>query len=406
MKRLEDKVNSKKRKTEEMTEAAEMNEALAETAEEEVSEAPEERPDASDAMLPEKIPEGGVPVNVKSKISPIAPVLPPFQSRKDRVGRYFKKYLKDFVFDEFSDAYLKKLKDMQFMKGVPIPLRQEDLKAFMGGEGLKALHIAENMAWIMGIDPKFKYTPQYVEFLNSLFNHKLLDGLLKEGRDAAEKEDFDNAAIHFRAALILKSDYLHVMYSYARVCRELYMRGGDDKYIGHFKAESMEYFELLTRVHPRFAQAYYYLGYDYLNLGLYQKASLVWKEFQRRSNNPKDKKEIKQRLAQLEQPLTIEKGYNAILAGRWNEGIEVLEPFLETNFKGWWPLHYYLGVAYARTGSGAKAVASFKRALGINGSHVESMMELADLYAAAKDKENETKYRKKAELILSRTDGQ
>ena len=105
---------------------------------------------------------------------------------------------------------------------------------------------------------------------------------------------------------------------------------------------------------------------------------------------------------QLQQPLTIERGYNAVLAGRWLEGIETLEPFLETNFKDWWPLHYYLGVAYARTGSEGKAVASFKRVLGFNGSHVESMNELADLYAKSKDKENEKKYREKAELILSR----
>jgi cytochrome c-type biogenesis protein CcmH/NrfG len=340
--------------------------------------------------------------NVKSKISPVAPVLPPFQSRKDRIGRYFTEHLKSFVFDEFSEPYLNKVNDMDFMRGVPIPLRQEDLEMFKGGEGLKTLHIAENMSWVMGIDPKFKYVSKYVEFMNKFFNHKILDGLLKEGRDAAEKEDFDNAIIHFRAALILKPDYLHAMYSYARVCREFYELGKDDDYRGRFKRESTEYFELITRVHPKFAQAYYYLGYDYLNLGLYQKAVLVWEEFLKKNGLPKDRKEIKERLIQLQQPITIEKGYNSVLAGRWKEGIETLEPFLSTNFKSWWPLHYYLGVAYGRTGDSAKAVASFKRVLGINGSHVETMTELADLYAKSKDKENERKYRQKAELILSK----
>jgi tetratricopeptide (TPR) repeat protein len=359
------------------------------------------KPEATQEIETREKKEVDAPVNVKSKISPVAPVLPPFQSREDRVGRYFKKHLKNFLFDEFSDSFLSRQKNLDFMRGVPIPLRHEDYQLFNGGEGLKILHIAENMAWVMGIDPKFEYTPQYVEFMNQFFNYKVVEGLVKEGRDAAEREDFDNAIIHFRAALVLKSDYLHAMYSYARVCREFYLRGDDDKYIGRFKAESMEYFELLTQVHPRFAQAYYYLGYDYLNLGLYQKAALVWQEFLRRSTNFKDKKEIRQRLAQLEQPITIEKGCNAILAGRWYEGLEILEPFLDTNFKGWWPLHYYLGVAYARTGSNAKAVASFKRVLGINASHVESMNELADLYAISKDRENEKKYRQKAELILS-----
>lgn len=343
-----------------------------------------------------------IPINEKSKISPVAPVLPPFQSRSDRIGRYFSGYLKNFVFDEFTSSYINKFSKFQFMMGVPIPLRHEDLQAFRNEEGLKILNIAENMAWVMGVDPKFKYTPQYIEFVNNFYNHKILETLTKKGRDFAEKGDFDTAIIYFRAALVLKSDYLHAMYSYARVCREFYLKGDNDDFIGRFKRESMEYFELLTEVHPRFAQAYYYLGYDYLNLGLYQKASLVWQEYLRRSNNFKDKKEIRQRLEQLEHPLTIERGYNAVLAGRWDEGLDILEPFVDTSFKSWWPLHYYLGVAYARMGRNGKAMASFKRVLGANGSHVESMLELADLYALSKDRKNERKYREKAELILSR----
>jgi len=338
-------------------------------------------------------------VNKKSKISPAAPVLPPFESREDRIGKYFKKHLKLFVFDEFAPLFMERA-GIEFMAGVPVPLRKEDYEQFKGGAGLKILHLAENMAWIMGIDPKFKYVPKYIEFMNRFFNFKILEGLVKEGRDSAEKGDMDSATIHFRAALVLKPDYLHSMYSYARSCREHYLNSNNEEYIGRFKAESIEYFELLTSVHPRFAQAYYFLGYGYLNMGLYQKASFTWKEFLRLSRNGKDKREIRQRMKQLEQPIEIESGYTAVLAGRWEDGIRILEPYLNTNFKDWWPLSYYLGVAYSRTGRNSHAIASFKRALGLNPSHVESMTELADIYSKSKDKVNENKYRKKAELIL------
>jgi len=64
-------------------------------------------------------------------------------------------------------------------------------------------------------------------------------------------------------------------------------------------------------------------------------------------------------------------------------------------------MSYYLGVAYARTGNRKEALESFRRVLKINGSHVETMEELAEIYAEAGDKENEKKYRKKAELIRS-----
>jgi tetratricopeptide (TPR) repeat protein len=90
-----------------------------------------------------------------------------------------------------------------------------------------------------------------------------------------------------------------------------------------------------------------------------------------------------------------------VLSGRNELGIDILEPFLQTKFKDWWPMSYYLGVAYERTGKRKEAVDCFKRVLAINASHVETMEELANIYAAANDAENEAKYRKKAELIRS-----
>lgn len=323
------------------------------------------------------------------------------RKRPDRVGQYLKRYLNDFVFDEFSDTFLEKSGVKELMKGVPIPLRKDDVEQFKGGQGLKTLHIAENMAWIMGIDPKFKYTEHYIAFLLKLYNHKIFEGMLKEGRDAAEKEDFDNACIHFRACLCMKPDYLHGMYSYARVCREMYLKGGNEDYVGNFKAESIDFFELLTEEHPDFGQAYYYLGYAYLNLGLYAKSQITWKQFLEKSKNPQDKREIKERLQQLEGPVKIEAGCNDVLAGRYEDGIHKLEPYVNSQFKTWWPLPYYLGVAYSRLGELNEAVDCFKNVLSLNPSHIETMEELANIYAVKGDQENQQKYSKKIELIKS-----
>lgn len=337
----------------------------------------------------------------KEEIIPRKPEESDIKERPDRVGKYFKKYLSNFVFDEFSEAYLKREGQIDFMRGVPIPLRKEDIEAFHGGEGLKILHISENMAWIMGIDPQFEHTKTYMTYMEKYFNFKIVEGLVKEGRNAAEDKDLDNAAIHFRAALCMKPTDIHAMYSYARACRELYLGSDNEEYTGRFKAESLEYFELLVETHPKFPEAYYFLGYAYLNLGLYIKAQITWETFVGRSNNLKDKREIKNRLKQLAQPVEIETGYNAVLAGRWEEGINLLEPYLKSEFKSWWPLSYYLGVAYLSVGRNSEAVASLKRVLSINPSHVETMDELADIYAKSNDKENEKKYRNKAELIRS-----
>lgn len=321
------------------------------------------------------------------------------QQREDRIGRYFKKYLNKFLFDEFSPEFMAKSKAGELMKGVPVPLRKKDMKAFAGGEGISMLTIAENMAWVMGCDPHFKHTKDYVAILKKLYNYKLYEGMLKEGRDAAERGAMDDACIHFRAALCMKPDYLHAMYSYARACRAMYLNSSNEEYVGRFKAESLDYFELVTETHPRFAQGYYYLGYAYLNMGLYIKADLTWREFLRFSRNGKDKKEIRKRLEQLQGPVQIEQGYNDVMSGRYSEGIAQLEPFLNSQFQTWWPLHYYLGIAYEMTGKKTEAVSSFKRVLSMNASHIETMEELAAIYAQEGDRENRRKYEQKIQLI-------
>ena len=325
-----------------------------------------------------------------------------FVKREDRIGMYLKHNLKAYVFGEFSDEYIKKSKAPDVIKGVPIPLRQEDLVTFAGGEGISGKVIAENMAYVMGCDPKFKYNDAYREFLLKLFNYKIYEGMLKKGRDAAEREEYEYACIQFRATLVMKPDYLHGMYSYARVCRAMYLENNNDpEYVGRFKAESIEYFELLTELHPKFAQSYYYLGYAYLNMGLYSKAEITWKLFLKKSKNTKDSKEIKERIKQIAEPIEIEEGYNLILKGSYQQGKEILEKYLDTQFKTWWPLHYYLGIVYISEGDEKKAIKSFETVLSKNPAHLETMTELLEIYKALGNAEKVEKYDKKIEIIKS-----
>lgn len=323
-----------------------------------------------------------------------------FRKRPDRIGIYFKKYLDKFVFDEFSSSFIKKADGgLDFMKGVPIPLRKEDLEEFKSDAGLSMLVVAENMAWIIGIDPKFKYADQYLEYMKVNFGKKIDQYLSKEAKDAGELGNLDDAAIHFRASLCVHPDYLDSMYGYARTCRKLYEESNDEEYIGKFKAEAFDYFEMTTEVFPKFAQAYYYLGYMYLNMGLYSKAELTWKTFIQKSQNSKDRKEIKGRIAQIQVPLHIEQGYNHVIAGRWANGIEILEGYLQTDYKEWWPLSYYLGVAYAQTNRKKEAIQRLEWVLRLNPTHVETMHELADIYEKSGSMDKVSKYREKAKLI-------
>jgi tetratricopeptide (TPR) repeat protein len=321
-----------------------------------------------------------------------------FAGRPDRVGRYLREYAASFAFDAFSDAFLDR-GDLPFLRGVPIPLRAEDFAAFRSREGLPMARVAGNMARVVGASPSFPHAGAYIEFLRRFMGGQAASVLADEAKDAAARGSRDEACILFRAALSVEPRDLDAMYGYASVCRAMYMAGGDGAYIGRFKAEALEYFELTTEAHPGFPEAYYYLGYAYLNMGLYQKARLAWRSYLERSSSPEERREIKGRLRQLEDPVKIERGCNAVSAGRFEEGRAVLEPYLKGGYGGWWPLYYYLGVAYAGSGRRDEAEGMFKRGLELNPSHVGSMDELADIYGSRGERDLSEKYRKKAELL-------
>ena len=389
------------------------------------------------------------------------------RGKEDRIGRYLQKSMKEFVFAELSTDYMKKCGTDSFMKNVPVPFREEDLKAAKEGKGIATIRISENMAFVIGIDPKFSYGDKYVHFIELLWGGKFCDGLVQSGVKEAEQGNFETACIYLRACLKIEPDNLEAMYTYALICRELYLagheNGRDDEYIGRFKAEAMEYFEQTTIEYPDFPEAYFYLGYAYLNMGMYGKADASWKEFMRLTDpaaeescecghhhgheeescecghdhvhdgevcdcghhhhqhgddehchgensheheaysarETEQRTEISARLREIADPVQIEKGYTAIISGRYEQGIELLEPFQTGKFERWWPLYYYLGTAYARTGRFPEAEKSLQKVLSLNASHIDTMQELADLYKHLGDEVNMHKYLKKIELITS-----
>ena len=70
--------------------------------------------------------------------------------------------------------------------------------------------------------------------------------------------------------------------------------------------------------------------------------------------------------------------------------------------KGWWPLYYYLGVGYNRTGRYKEAVEALREALKDNPSGAEILAELVIANNALGDEVNAEKYKKKLDLIRER----
>ena len=369
-------------------------------------------------------------------------------AKTDRIGELLREHLNVMVFDELSYDYLKRAEVYDILKDIPVPIRKTEMT------GISVLKIAMNMAFVFGVDPDFKYKDNYIKYILKNFDKNFANGMIAQGVDTAQGDKYDEACIWFRAAIQIDPDNAKAYYCYGRALKDCYEKIAQaeetselvksdpsvvEDIIGRYKAESIEAFEIATIKDENLTEAYYFLGYAYLNMGLYMKAKLIWQKYLKLAERDsrshltgeKDKaledaiKDIRQRMTQLEEPVKIEEGYNLILSGKFEEGIKALRPYTEEEgrFREWWPLWYYLGTAYrelakqsekelleAESNADAKndevvraayeeALKYYLQVLKLSPSNRDAMGEVVEIYKFLGNEEKVDKYTKKLAII-------
>ena len=333
---------------------------------------------------------------------------------KDRISKYLSPRIQKMMFAELSPDYLQRTGALEILGGIAVPVGLEGSDA-KGETDLK--NIVFNMARVAGADPLFVYAENYIDFIKHATQENAAPMLVSEGARSADAGDFEDACMLLRAALRIEPKSREALYLYARACKEIYEEEsadgmGDEEKTGLFKAESTETFELLTMIHPDFAMGYYFLGYAYLNMGLYLKAKLTWQDFLKYSAGSEMethemddellaslREEISGRIEELEAPVEIELGCNKIMGGDFVGGRDALMKFSEGRYSEWWPLWYYLGIAESALANPDAAVKAFKNVLRLSPSNIDAMEELVHIYEATGDTVNAAKYRNKIGII-------
>ena len=328
----------------------------------------------------------------------------------DRIKEYLIPYLDEYVFDELSPAYLEKAGVADILSGVPVPIKKSELTE------LTNLKITHGMINVIGCDVDFPHRDAYVEYIKRSFGDEIIFAILNEGVEKAVDGDWERACILFRGALLLDPKNQDALYCYGRACKDAYDSGEGEEYVGRFKAESMDVLEKLTILYPESVRGHYYLAYAYMNLGLYTKASLTFKEIISIAEDAKNGKivipeeevkdlpeliaDVEGWIKSLEVPIQVEEGYNMVLSGRYPEGIARLTPFTEDErYNTWWPLHYYLGVAHKGLGNYDEAIERFLQVLKLSPSDIMTMEELIDVYSMLGDDEMVHKYTEKIKIV-------
>ncbi len=329
-------------------------------------------------------------------------MIPEFSEREDKLKDKLLPEIKHFLYDELSEQFCTD-NGMEFLIGVPLPFTPTDLVNSQE-KGLQLISIADNMVMCIGADTHFKYAEYYERFLKKFFDEGLQSVLVGKAVEELRKERFHKAMIYARAAMMLYGTERDAVFCYACACREWYLslEGDDDQdLVAILKSDANEYFEYTADIDPSYAPTWYYLGYAYLNQGQYTKAGIAWNKFLALNGEKDDEasKEIRERVAALQDPIKIEGGINKLLAGRAEEALQILEPYVDTDFADWWPLHYYLGCAYRLLGFPAEALEGFRRVIQLAPSHYESNLALSELYRELGDDAMAEKYARKAELV-------
>ena len=372
------------------------------------------------------------------------------ENEQDRISGYLSIGNQNMLFGELSDDFLMAMGAREILHGIPVPIGQGE----NGQIAVRSIFI--DMAKVIGGDASFVYADKYLTYIKAAGGDNAEPMLVSEGAKAADEGRYEDACKLLRAALMVDPKSQAAQYLYGRACKACYEIAGDDEafaddyesigkieaddgsefpqnakrvgmeglqslagdrqavgnYIGNFKAESMDTFEVLTMMHPDFAMGYYFLGYAYLNMGLYLKAKLTWDEFIKLSSAAdineagldydqlEDlRNEVTRMLLDLDDPVKIEKGCNQIMSGDFVGGRNTLIDFTTGRYENWWPLWYYLGVAESALGNINEAISDLKKVLTLSPSNTDVMDELAQLYEAIGDVANAAKYRNKINTV-------
>ncbi len=317
---------------------------------------------------------------------------------KDRLLKYFEPFLKSFLFLELKDEFWEGLGLDKLGKGVSVPILPHNLKEFEDG-GLSLNHFADNMIFVAGASPNFKFSDSYCAIVRAITEGQADQYIMSRAMNLAREGEFVKACVYFRAGILLCNDRKLALLNYAKACKEVYAKSDDSDEIGNFKAESLSVMEELTIEFPDFDEPYYFLGYFYLNMGLYLKASLAWEKYLSMTTNNDGIMEISSRLKEVAEPRKIEEAANKVIAGRYQEGYVELLPYLSSDYNTWWPLHFYLATASEELGNYSMAEERYKNTLRLQPSLIDAVDGLIRVYRALGEEEKAYKYEQKKEII-------
>lgn len=260
-----------------------------------------------------------------------------------------------------------------------IPVRIDnliiDIKKQDRYDGVTVKNIVDGIIYIIGIDKKFEKINDYIEILN-LFESNIEAYIIHSINNFSENE-IDSAVIYGKSLINICENEKNC-FVYANTLEKKgvkYLEDGLKKEYTIFLKEAEKYFERCLDFNDIFSLAYYKLGFYYKSKQQYIKAGLYWEKSIEYDDDENRIEEIRNELNELQMFINYEKGYNYVLNGEAQKGLDLLLPIAEKR-SGWWNLLFFIGLAYRLMKEYKIAEKYFENVIKINPSQLDSINEL------------------------------
>jgi len=316
------------------------------------------------------------------------------------VKDFFKQRTEDLSFITLkADAQLKLEGYCLPEEGLTVPLLTEELaeniKTRQGEEVLTLGAILRGMAYTLGVDRDFIYRAEYEKLMRSADQH-IERFLLDQGVKYADQGKLLESIIYFRSVLTLNPEHaaglLHYGVSLLKYCVETH--DGKRAEVKALKNEAKQSLEQLLSYEEN-PQAYYHLAYIYQEEKQFVKAQLYLEKLVAQEGDELMKLQAVHMLQQLEDLANYERGYNAVLAHRPEEGLKYLLP-LEEKFEEWWNLLFFIALAHRQLGKYVEALSYFQRVLALKPDQVDALVEVSLCFGSLGDYQEAITYGEKA----------
>lgn len=316
---------------------------------------------------------------------------------EEAVARRLKERLEEIVFIELKKDIAIPGEKAVLRKNIPMPIPVKKLSDRVSSgdyENLSVKEMVEGMVVLVAADPAFEHNPYYTSLMKGMDENmdRVITGSAIE---LAENNRLEDAFAFFETATVLNPSNLDAAYNKAKVCEALSRETADRELAKAWEKEAFTLMEKLTVDFEDFSMPYYHLGFHYSNSGLYKKAQLSWEHFIENSDDENKIMEVQEMLIKISDRIIFDEGYNEVLSGAFETGLEKLLSIEEVN-PSWWNLLFFIALAYRNLGKMDQAVEYFEKVIRIKPDQAESLNELGLCHSALGNLSEAARYFKKA----------